>query len=186
MNIDQNEAKEQLDLIRQAQQAGIEAGGQEAGWFLIIWGVVWLVGFLAAQFGETSWLPWVWFGLCLLGSAISAVVGLRLGQKVQYTQTGPQLGLFYPVLFGFSLLWLYLAAPTSWQQTAVLATSFIAFAVVVNGVLLRKRPFIITGFIGAFMAVAVYLWLLPWFGLVIGLVGGGGMLLSGLRLSIAR
>ncbi|MAT99363.1 MAG: hypothetical protein CL608_19665 [Anaerolineaceae bacterium] len=182
--MDSKEAEAQLRLIEQAQARQRAVGSRETGWFLLIWGLVWLVGFLTSQFAPASWHIWVWLLLCGVGGGLSAVVGLRLGQQVQYTQTGPKLGLFYPVFLGFCLLWLFLVQPQSWQETAVFAISFLGFAVVLSGILLKVRSLIAAGLVGTALAVGIYLWFVAQFGLVVGLVGGGGMIVAGLRFFI--
>ncbi|WP_420632216.1 hypothetical protein [Candidatus Leptofilum sp.] len=184
--MDSREAEAQLKLIEQAQAAQQVVGRSETGWLFLIWGLVWLIGFLTSQFAPTDWLIWAWLLLCSVGAGLSAAVGLRLGQQVQYTQTGPKLGLFYTVFFSFCVLWLWLARPESWQETAVLAISFLGFAVVVNGILLKVRLFMLLGLIGTGLAVAVYLLLPAQFGLIVGLAGGGSMIAAGLRLLMRR
>lgn len=182
MTIDPQEAKKGLELIKEAQVAEQDMGSREVGWLLVIWGAVWLVGFLASHFAPVSWLLWMWLLLLTAGSAASAVIGVRLGQQVQYTQTGPKLGLFYTALFGFGLLWLYLAQPGAWQHVAVLAISVVGFAVVASGILLQRHTLVVAGIAGTALAVLAYLFLLPYFGLIVGLAGGGGMMVSGWRL----
>ena len=179
--MDSKEAEAQLQLIEQAQAGQQAVGRRETGWILLTWGLVWLIGFLTSHFAPASWLIWMWLLLCGVGSGLSAMVGLRLGQQVQYAQTGPKLGLFYPVFIGFCLLWLYLVQPASWQETAVLAISFLGFAVVLNGILLKVRSLIAAGLVGTVLSTAVYLWFAAQFGLIVGLVGGGGMIVAGLR-----
>lgn len=179
---DADEAEKRLQQIKSAQQAAEAVGQREAGYFLNIWGFVWLIGFLLSQYAAVHWLSWVWLALCFLGGLLSAVVGVKLGRQVQYARTGPQLGGFYAVLIGFSLLWLWQIRPSSWQETAVFIMTIIGFGVVVNGILLKKRPFIVVGIAGAVFAVAIYLLLLPQFGLIMALVGGGSMILAGVRL----
>jgi hypothetical protein len=182
--MDSKEAEAQLELIKQAQADQRAVGSRETGWILLTWGLVWLIGFLTSHFAPASWLIWMWLLLCGVGSGLSAMVGLRLGQQVQYAQTGPKLGLFYPVFIGFCLLWLYLVQPESWQETAVLAISFLGFAVVLNGILLKVRSLIAAGLVGTVLSTAVYLWFAARFGLIVGLVGGGGMIVAGLRFLI--
>jgi hypothetical protein len=182
--MDSKEAEVQLALIKQAQAGQEAVGSREAGWFLLIWGLVWLIGFLTSHFAPASWIIWTWLMLCVMGAALSTVVGLRLGQQVQYAQTGPKLGLFYPVFIGFCLLWLYLVRPESWQETAILTISFLGFAVVLNGILLKVRSLIAAGLVGTVLSTAVYLWFAAQFGLIVGLVGGGGMIVAGLRFLI--
>lgn len=179
--MDPKEAEAQLQLIKQAQAGQQAVGSRETGWILLIWGLVWLIGFLISQFAPASWLIWTWLLLCGVGGSLSTVVGLRLSQQVQYRQTGPKLGLIYPVFLGFCLLWLYLVRPESWQETAVLAISFLGFAVVLNGILLKVRLLIVAGLVGTALAVGIYLWFVAQFGLIVGLVGGGGMIVAGLR-----
>lgn len=182
--MDAKEAEAQLRLIKQAQGRQQALGRRETGWFLLIWGAVWLIGFLTSHFAPAGWLIWVWLLLCLVGGGLSAMVGMRLGQQVQYTQTGPKLGLFYLAFSGFCVLWLFLVWPESWEETAVLAITFLGFAVVVNGILLNVRQLLVAGLVGTALTVAIYLWLAPYFGLIVGLVGGGGMIVAGLNFAL--
>ncbi len=178
------DAQAALKQIQESQQSSQAIGRREVGWFFIIWGLVWLVGFLLSHQGTSFPLGWLWFVLCGIGGGLSAFVGIRLGQKVQYTQTGPVLGWFYPALFGFGLLWLYLADPMRWEQTAVLAITFITFATVVNGIILKQSTLVWTGILSTLIAMLIYSLFLPLFGLLMGLIGGGGMLLAGLVMQV--
>lgn len=176
-----NEAKEQLHLIQQAQAIEKSVGRPEVGWFLIIWGIVWFVGFLLSQYAPSAWLLPTWIGLMFIGSISSGIVGMRLGQQVQYTRTGPKLGWFYTATIGFAIVWLFLAQPTSWLQAAVLAISFLGFSIVTSGILLKNQALIVIGISATLFAIVVYLVLPAQFGLLMGLVGGGGMILAGFR-----
>lgn len=183
MNMDPQEAREQLALIEETQAAEKLANSSGTGWFLIIWGLVWLAGFMISHFAAGRWLLWVWLLLIATGSALSAIIGVRLNRQVQYVETGPKLGLFYPTLFAFAVLWLFLAQPASWEQTAVLAVTILGFASAASGILLSVRSLIVAGAGLALAATAVYLLLPALFGLIMGLAGGGGMVISGLIIS---
>lgn len=182
--MDSKEAQAALKQIEESQQAVQLMGRRDVGWFFIIWGFVWLVGFMISHIGTPFSLGWMWFALCGLGGGLSAIVGVRLGQKVQYRQSGPVLGWFYPAVIGFGLLWVYLAEPGMWEETAVFAITLITFATVVTGILLRQPVLLWIGIISTVAVVLIYSLLLPLFGLLIGLIGGGGMLLAGLAMRV--
>lgn len=180
--MDSDEAKEQLRLIQQAQENEKQLGRPEVGWFLLIWGVVWLAGFLFSQFGPPRWLFVGWMSLMSAGSIFSAVVGISLGRQVQYTQSGPKLGWFYTACIGFAIGWIGLARPSSWQQTAVLAITILSFAILSSGILLKVRSLSVIGLISAAIAIIIYFLIPAQFGLLMALLGGGGMILTGLTL----
>lgn len=184
--MNQQDAEEQLRLIQQAQRRQKTVGHPEIGWFFVVWGAVWLVGFLAGQYGPNQHLLLIWLGLLLVGSALSGVVGARLGRQIQYAQTGPKLGIFYTAFVGFCAVWLLLAQPTGWVQTAVLAISFLGFALTASGILLKRYSLSISGVLVTLFAIIVYLLLPAQFGLIMGLVGGGGMIVAGLQMLRAR
>ena len=182
--MDSKEAQTALRQIEESQQAVQIVGRREVGWFFIIWGLVWLVGFLMSHQGVPFPLWWLWFGLSGVGGGLSAVVGIRLGQKVQYSQTGPVLGWFYPTFLGFGLLWIFLAEPMGWEKTAVFLITILTFAIVINGILLKQPLLIWTGLLGTVIVVLIYSLILSQFGLLMGLIGGGGMLLTGLVMQV--
>lgn len=184
--MDPQEAKNSLELIEQTQSAVGDIGAAGVGWLLIIWGAVWLAGFSLSHAASESWLLWVWLSLLSAGSAASAVVGMRMGREMQYTETGPRQAALYLLLFGFGALWLFLAEPATWEQIAVLAITFVGFATAISGILVRARSLVVLGLLGTAFCVLVYLLLLPYFGLIVGVAGGGGMIATGLRLRWGR
>lgn len=173
-------ASASLQAVETMQQRTHTAvGGRQISLFYFIWGIVWLAGFLFSQYGPARWLIWTWGGLLMAGGILSTVVGLRLGQRVRYEQTGPRLAGFFAALFGFGAVWLWLAQPQTWQETAVWIVSLLLFGAVVAGVWLQSRALIGAGVIGTAVLLAIYVWLWPYLGLLLGLLGGGSLLLAG-------
>ena len=85
MNITPTEAEQALEaiqvMVRKTQKAISKSG---AYYFLIVWGFVWLFGFLSSHFVRGPAVGYIWAGLDILGGLLSAIIGIRLGQQ------GPQ------------------------------------------------------------------------------------------------
>src|SRR6056297_93712 len=132
--MDSREAKDNLDQIREAQSAAATVGVRGVGWFLVIWGAVWLIGLSLSHFAPGSWLLWVWSLLLIAGSVGSSIVGVRMGREIRYADTGPRQASLYLLLVAFGALWIVLAAPSTWEQVAVLLISFVGFGAATSGI----------------------------------------------------
>ena len=51
--------------------------------FLILWGAIWMIGFLGSQFLPKEIASYVWIGLDILGGILSAVIGVRMNRGVR-------------------------------------------------------------------------------------------------------
>ena len=81
MNISPNEAEEALAAIQtMTQKTRHSIASSGAYIFLIITGIVWLVGFLATQFLTGEIVAYIWIGMSILGSALAIRPGHPDGQ----------------------------------------------------------------------------------------------------------
>lgn len=183
MQVDPEEARASLEQVEQtAVSARRRLARQPIGWLLVIWGAVWLIGFLITQFLPAAVAAVAWLMLLTTGGIASSVVGVQMSRSVRYPRSGVRIGRFYAALFGFSLLWLWLLRPATWQQTALFVTTLLLFSVVVVGGLLGQRRMVWGGVAGTAVALAGYFLLPGAFALWLALLGGLPMLIAGLIL----
>src|SRR5512136_2911079 len=84
MNISPDEAEEALAAIQKVTQKTRRSIASSGAYiFLIITGIVWLVGFLSTQFLTGNIVAYIWVGVSVLGSALSIPLGRRLGKRVR-------------------------------------------------------------------------------------------------------
>lgn len=179
MDLTRQEAQQalaEIEAVRRQARRAVAYGG--APYFLMLWGVVWFLGFLGSQFLPPETSGWTW--LALAGAAVPAtfVIGARLGRRVR-SPIGARLGLFWLALLAYALLWLYLARPIDGALMSLLIVTFAMFGYVVMGLWLGGG----IGWLGlAVTALALlgYFGLRPYYGLWMALVGGGALFGSGL------
>jgi hypothetical protein len=182
MNISPDEAEEALDAIqRMTQKTRHSIASSGAHIFLILTGIVWLVGFLSTQFLPAQIVGYVWGGLSLLGSAASILIGVRAGPRVR----GPAMVAatqravtFWLLLVGFCIAVIAIAHPTDGKQVTMLIILFIMIGQLSMGMLLSfssvwwALPITALALVGYFLLPAIfYLWM--------GLLVGGGMIALG-------
>ncbi|MDY6876065.1 MAG: hypothetical protein SWK90_07700 [Chloroflexota bacterium] len=109
MNSSDN-ALDDLKAIRQIMERTRRAAGGDSGWFMVLWGTIWFVGFLGNQFLPAEALGWFWLGMTVLGTAGSAWIGVRMGRR-----SGVRSPIWRPILlwmvamavFVFLIAWLF-------------------------------------------------------------------------------
>jgi hypothetical protein len=185
MELSPTEAEEALisiqTMIRKTRRAISSSG---AYLFLIVWGVVWLLGFTSSQFLTGSTVGYIWAALDTLGGILSAIIGIRMKKGVRSpssTLSGKRIGLFW------LLLWLYCSAaiaiiwPPDVKQLAMLIILFVMVGWIAMSLLLSMMS---TWWGLAFTALAlVGYFLLPnFFFLWMAVLGGGGMIALGLHI----
>ena len=90
MKVSSNEAKEALaDIQKITEKTRHSVASSGAYIFLIITGVVWLVGFVSTQFLSGAIVPVIWISVSILGSAVSILIGSRKGKRVRGPSAAP-------------------------------------------------------------------------------------------------
>jgi len=182
--MDRTEAHESLEIARQAmeltRQAVARAG---SGYILIIWGIVWLVGFLGSQFlGDVQ--GYLWLVVDVFGIVGTAVVILKSSRQVRSTH-GKRIGIFWLMLFVYGVLISLIAGPIHDDRYLLFITILVSFGYVVMG-LWFSPPLLYIGL--GITALAMVGWqLIPtYLGVWLALVGGGGLIASGIYILRGR
>jgi hypothetical protein len=183
MNISPTEAEEALAAIQtmmQKTRRALSSSGAYA--FLIIWGVVWLIGFLGNQFLPTKVVGYLWMGLDCLGGVLSWVVGARMNRNVRSTAnvtSGKRIAWFWILLIVYLVAIIGVAWPADVKQIAMFIVLIIMIGWLAMGLLLDFTSIKLTFAITA-LALVGYFLLPDYFHLLMAFLGGGGLIAFGL------
>ncbi len=183
MNVSPTEAEEALAAIQvMMQKTRRFISGSGAYLFMIVWGVVWLLGFLNSQFLPAQTAGFVWMGLSILGGVISAIVGIRLNRGVRSstsTTSGKRIALFWLLLFAYCVAAISVAWPADGKQLAMFIILFVMVGWIAMGLLLSFAS-TWTGLALTALALVGYFLLPGIFYLWMAILGGGGMIALGM------
>ncbi len=187
MNISLQDASDALDTIgaadRQVRQA---VWYREAAPFLIMWGLVWMLGNavtdLWPRFAGLAWMTGTTMGIA--GTATIIFLQMR-DRAARYAQTpadrahsGRRILLLGVAVAGFFPAMFAVLGPLSPQQYNAFISLFWAFAYMAAGAFVGMRLFI-TGALTAVAILAGYLFVQQHFFLWMAVFGGGSLLLAG-------
>ena len=179
MNITPTEAEQALDaiqtMVRKTQKAISNSGAYN---FLIVWGFVWLFGFLASHFISGTLIGYIWMGLDILGGLVSAVIGIRMGHNVRSPAglaSGKRIAWFWLLLFVYCFALILVASPVDGKQMAMIIILFVMIGWVAMGLLLSVAS--IKWGLGITALALIGYFLLPdFFYLWMAVLGGGSMI----------
>jgi hypothetical protein len=176
--MDSGRAADDLRVIRQVMDRTRRAAAQHGGWFGVLWGAIWVVGFLANQYLPEETAGLLWAILDVGGGAASALVGARLARRGVHSPLWPRIILFFIALCVFDGLLVWLLGLRGMRQLALLITLTVALAFVQAG-LFTSGPFGVVGLLVAAAAVGATVLVPEYFHLV--MAGLGALLMcSGL------
>lgn len=183
MNISPSEAEEALAAIQAIMQKTRRSIASSGAYnFLILWGIIWLVGFLNSQFLPNQTASFVWMGLDILGGIISVVIGVRLNRGIRTsmpTTTGRRIGLFWLLLFLFCIAAVAVVWPIDGKQFAMFIIFFVTLGWISMGLLLSfASAWWGLGLIG--LSLIGYFLFYDFFYLWMAILGGGGMIALGI------
>ena len=183
MNISPDEAEESLAAVQRLMEKtrrSIATSGAHI--FLIVTGIIWLVGFLANQFLTGEVVPYIWTGMTILGSVLAVLLGTRLGRRVRAPSTAAyakRIGLFWFLLIFYCVAVIVVARPTDGRQVTMLIILFIMVGQLSMGLLFSFAstwwaiPITVLALAGyLLLPVIFYLWM--------AILVGGGMIGLGL------
>jgi len=178
--MDSDRALEDLKAIRQIMERTRRGEGRMGGWYMILWGLIWFVGFLGNQFLPEEPGGLLWFGMSILGAAVSVWLTVQAGHRegVRSTAWRPIL-LWWLALFVFDgllvwLLQLYTGRDLTLLITLTVALSFFQFG------LFTHRAISGIGILVAVLVVGGAVLLPGYLDLVMAFLGGGLLVGSGL------
>ena len=149
------------------------------GGLLILWGVIWLLGFSASQF-----LPdhanYLWAALDSAGFLASWFLGAR-SQRSTRGGFGLRIGLSWLALFLYATLWLFILRPSDWRFFGAYPATLAMFGYVLMGLWLDRYLL----WLGLAVTAASLLGILcvpDWFNLWMGVIGGGSLIAAGIHI----
>jgi hypothetical protein len=186
MDISPNEAEESLAAIQRMMQRTRHSIADSGIYMsLIVTGIVWLVGYVCTQFLPQGVVVYIWIGLSVLGGAVAAVLGIRMGKRVRSPSVAAtaaamakRIGLFWLLLVFYCIVTIAVAWPLDGKQRTLIIILFIMIGQLSMGLLLPfssvwwALPITALALIGYFLLPGIfYLWM--------GVLGGGGMIAFG-------
>lgn len=187
--ISPDEAREALELIEattRQMRRSLAHGGMP--YYLIIWGIVWTVGFGSSHFfgPDSPRAGTAWAVLDTLGVVASVLVGWRLRTRVRSPRYGPAVGLlFWLALIVYGVLIVYFAQPRSGNQLTLLISLLATFGYVATGIFYRSLFLSGLGALVTLIMVGGYLLVPASFNLWMAILGGGSLIAAGLYVCYA-
>ena len=187
MNVSPSEAEEALAAIQtMAQKTRHSIASSGSYIFLIITGIIWLVGYLATQFLTGAIVAYIWTGMSVVGSAAAILLGTRMGKRVRspsVNATAKRAALFWLLLIVYGIAAIAIARPTDGKQVTMFVILFTMVGQSAMGLLLSfsstwwALPITALALAGYFLVPGFfYLWM--------GVLGGGGMIALGLYIRL--
>jgi hypothetical protein len=183
MNISPTEAEEALAAIQAMMQKTRRAISSSGAYlFLIVWGAVWLLGFLGSQFLSQEIGGYAWIALDILGGILSAFIGIRMGRGVRSSSpgiSGKRIAIFWLLLFLYCIAAVAISWPADGKQNSMYIILFVMVGWTAMGLLLSFAS-VWPGLIITALALIGYFLLPGIFYLWMAILGGGGMIALGL------
>ncbi|NLX04333.1 MAG: hypothetical protein GXY33_04210 [Phycisphaerae bacterium] len=147
---------------------------------LILWGVIWIVGFLVPYFAPQH-MGWIWLGLDVIGIA-GTVLAFRLEEPTR-SASDWRFSLFWLLLFVYGGVWIAILQPQSPYQVTAFIVTLIMFAYVVLG-LFWERFMLWLGLAVTALTLVGFYGLEFWFWAWMSVLGGGALAGTGLYLRL--
>ncbi len=179
MTISPSEAEEALAAVRavsQQMRRALNAWG--FAYYLIVWGLIWLIGFSCSQFLPAAVVGYLWLAIDLVGSGLSVYLGLRMGRTFR-SPIGSRVGLFWIALLAYGFLGMWFVHPANPYEGTLLLIIVLMFGYVVMGLWVEPRLVWLGLFVTA-LALVGYFALPAIFFILMAVLGGGSMLGTGL------
>lgn len=185
MDISPDEAEEALAAVQAIMKKTRHSIASSGAYiFLIITGIVWLVGFVSNQFLAANLLGYIWGVMSVLGSAAAIFIGTRMDRRVRspgINTSARRAITFWLLLLIYAVAIIAIAQPTDGKQVTMFIILFIMIGQLSMGLLLSfssvwwALPITALALIGYFLLPDYfYLWM--------GVLVGGGMILLGLHI----
>jgi len=185
MNISPTEAEEALAAIQRTMQKTRHSIASSGAYIsLIITGIVWLTGFMCAQFLSGEIVVYIWVGLSILGSALATILRIRMDRRVRSPSaaaTAKRIGLIWLLLAVYCVAAIAVAWPVDGKQLTIFIVLFVMIGWLAMGLLLSFAS-VWPGLIIIALALVGYFLLPGIFYLWMAILGGGGMIALGLHI----
>lgn len=183
MELSPDEAEEALAVIETMVQKTRQAISKSGAYaFLIVWGVIWLLGFLSSHFLPGEIASNAWIALDIVGALLSIFVGVRMNRVVRNSTsaaTGKRIAWFWLFVFFFCGAAIGVASPIDGKQLAMFIILFVILGWMAMSLLLSFAS-VWGGLAIAALALISYFLLPDLFYLWMAILGGGGMIALGI------
>jgi hypothetical protein len=155
--------------------------------YLFIWGTYLTLGMVGMQFDSESWPMWFWSIGAVVGGIISAVIGIKQSRDTVGPEggiTGWTLGLPFLVMMLAGCL-MMVTDIVRMEYLPLFWFILVGILYVSLGALVGKGP-VLLGIWFIVLAAATRLFFLDYQYLILGLLGGGSVVLTGLLLQWRR
>jgi hypothetical protein len=181
MDVSLTEARDALRDVDKATALSNQSRGYRiAAPYLILWGVIWIVGYGAQALSAAILTGRLWLVLDVVGLLGSGVIASRERGKSGRQGKGlwRRLAAFATV-FLFVAMTLAIMHPTEPAQYLVFPSLVLGLVYGLIGVFTLPKFLWIAAIVSASAVLAFY-FLQPWLSLCIAVTGGGGLVLGGL------
>lgn len=170
------------ELEAVTQRSGQLYRYQRFGPMLMLWGVIWLVGFALSHFFPAN-AAWVWIALDIVGVSGCIYLGRRGKQGASSSTSWRWLASAFSII-AFYIVVLNILQPVSGPQSAALISLIVALCYFLGGVWIGVR-LAVTGIAVAALTLFGFYMLPAYFLLWMAVVGGGALILAGVWLRTA-
>ncbi len=182
MNVSKNEARDYLESVQAVQQRTREAiinGG--APFYLMLWGIVYLAGYLGNQYLSQETAKQLWTVSVVLGVGVSLAIGWVVSRSIRRPSFNVRVLLAGLAWWLYGYLLVGFSGASDGTSISLMWTVYTMFVYVLMGLWLWK-PLAWIGISVTIVAVAAYLVLPAYVNLIMGWVGGSALFFSGIDL----
>lgn len=165
------------EIARAERQSGQAYHYQQASPHLVLWGVIWMIGY-AVTYVRPRWYP-LWDVLVVLGMASSFFISFRGRTKGSHSSLGWRYAATFVVVLLFIAALLAILPPRSSLQIDAFFPLLIALWYALMGIWLRATRIAVLGLVLGLLTVGGYFWLQHYFPLWMAGFGGGALILGG-------
>jgi hypothetical protein len=178
MNITRDDAQNALESIQQVTlhtKRAIASGS--APYQMILWGIIWFLGFLSEYFIIGINAGWIWLGLVIVGAILSSIIGFRASSRVRLA--GNKRFAFLPVgIITYAFLVVWISQPMSGEQISVTIVLFAMLGYVIMGILIEPVA-IWVGIITTILTLIGFFLFLPYYNIWMAFLSGGTLVAGG-------
>ncbi len=171
-----------LRAIREVMERTRRASGGQGGWFMILWGGIWLLGFTGTHILLHADLPgaviWLWAGLDGMGIVLSTWLGIRFQRREVRSTLWRAILLWWLALAVFDVLLIWLFNLAQGQEIALLIILTVALGYVLFG-LFSHWAISLIGLFFALLSIVAFLFFPTYFNLALAFLGGGILIAGG-------
>lgn len=165
------------DIEKTENRAAASQQGRFAAPHLMIWGVVWAIGYLVGAISPK--MSWIWIPL-VIGGVIASFIQDRRVSAGKVSGFGWRYGASFAVIFVFIFALMAIMRPTEMNQIGAFYPLVIGLYYAFMGIWTKGWRMLPLGLLLMALTIGGYYFLPEYFLYWMAAVGGGGLILGGL------